>query len=157
MLHGVQASLLPEDHPGHQVCAPLRALHGHPLRASLRVQASACEGLLLLPEQLRLRRWLRRRRSGQHWLRLRQLVSERGLLPAYRKRGWSTETHSGSARMSRPAFFWSSAFASRSNWDAIPARANSIAVIGHAKLVFLFKAGSVLRAHSNFGSWHLVT
>jgi hypothetical protein len=58
VLHGLQAGVLPEDDPVLEVRAEVRALHGNPLRAALRVQASS--GLRLLPELLlRLVRQLR--------------------------------------------------------------------------------------------------
>ena len=104
VLHGLQASVLPTDDPGLQVCAAVCALHGHPLRAALRLQASAGNGLL--PEQL-LRQWLRQRlrRRLRRRLRLQQLACSVGLLPVWGARLVKSETHSGPAQMSRPAFF----------------------------------------------------
>ena len=87
LLHGVQAGVLPEDHPGLEVRAEVRALHGDPLRAALRLQASS--GLRLLPELLPLavacdscgdgwRRWLRQ-------LRLRLQLTASQELPSHRE------------------------------------------------------------------------
>ncbi len=60
MLHGLQAGVLPEDHPGLEVRAAVRALHGDPLRAAVRLQAGSGHGLPCCCEEL-LRQWLRKR------------------------------------------------------------------------------------------------
>ena len=55
MLHGLQAGVLPEDHPGLEVRAEASGVHRHPLRAEVRLQASSRAGLLpgsLLRNQL---------------------------------------------------------------------------------------------------------
>jgi hypothetical protein len=49
VLHGLQAGLLPKDHPGLEVRAEVRAVHGNPLRAPLRMQTGSGHGHDLLP------------------------------------------------------------------------------------------------------------
>ena len=68
----------------YEVRAAVRALHGDPLRAAVRLQAGAGDGLLPAARATAVAKWLRRwlRRRLQRWLRLQQLACERGLLPA---------------------------------------------------------------------------
>jgi hypothetical protein len=102
LLYRVQAGLLPEDHQVLEVRAEVRALHGHSVRAPLRVQAGA--GLRLLPVPMLPKEvWMQLRAE----LRLRQLTGS-SVKPSLLQgnKSWSNETHkAGRLQSSRPAFF----------------------------------------------------
>ena len=52
-VHRLQAGALHADDPVPAVRGEVRAVHGHSLRAALRLQASSRDGLLPRPELLR--------------------------------------------------------------------------------------------------------